>query len=286
MKPFSRDAHLKTNLHTHTTFCDGKNSAEEMLEAAIRQHIDVLGFSSHSMYPFASDWHIAPTQFDAYCDEILRLKQLYADTIEVLLGFESEYISGLCVPRFENYALFKPDYLIGSVHFIGDENCLFTVDNTPEELQSGITGAYKGSAKEAISAYFAREREMLSKGSFSIIGHPDLVRKFNASMHLFDENDSWYKSELQATAKEIARAGIIAEINTGGMVRAGLESPYPSAYFLSLLYENGVPITITSDAHRAEHIDACFDFAREYAKKAGYREFAVPHAGSVDFYRL
>lgn len=49
---------LKTNYHCHTTFCDGSNTVEEMVCAAVEKNFDILGISSHSAYPFAEKCHI------------------------------------------------------------------------------------------------------------------------------------------------------------------------------------------------------------------------------------
>lgn len=127
---------------------------------------------------------------------------------------------------------------------------------------------------------------MLRKGDFTIIGHPDLIRKTNCKTHFFNEEDMWYKRELKATAKEIAHAGVISEINTGAIARGYMNDMYPSSYFLSLLHDAGVPVTINSDAHTTGGLDCAFDEAKLRAKKAGYTEYAVPQAGSVQFYKL
>ena len=65
---------IKTNFHTHTEFCDAKNTAEEMVIAAIKKEISILGFSSHAIFPFSSEWHIKPEQYSAYINETKRLK--------------------------------------------------------------------------------------------------------------------------------------------------------------------------------------------------------------------
>ena len=39
---------IKENFHTHTQFCDGKSTAEEMLLSAIDKGFSALGFSGHS----------------------------------------------------------------------------------------------------------------------------------------------------------------------------------------------------------------------------------------------
>ena len=72
----------KCNFHTHSKFCDGKNTAEEMVLAAIEKGFDVLGFSSHCMHPlnpefykpFDNIWHIPAENIKAYTQEIHRLK--------------------------------------------------------------------------------------------------------------------------------------------------------------------------------------------------------------------
>ena len=38
---------MKQNLHTHTLYCDGKDSVEEMVRAAIDKGFTTLGFSGH-----------------------------------------------------------------------------------------------------------------------------------------------------------------------------------------------------------------------------------------------
>ena len=36
------------NMHTHTVFCDGKNTVDEMVESAIKLGMKTLGFSGHA----------------------------------------------------------------------------------------------------------------------------------------------------------------------------------------------------------------------------------------------
>ena len=118
---------------------------------------------------------------------------------------------------------------------------------------------------------------MLAKGNFDIIAHPDLVRIRNGALNFFSEEDSWYKEEIKATAKAIAKAGVIAEINTGAIARGNMDDTYPSQQFLELMYDNGVPVCINSDAHTTNGLDAAFDRAVEKARRAGYKELVYPH---------
>ena len=84
---------IKNNLHTHTTFCDGKHSPEEIVLSAIEKGMDTIGFSGHSHVPFDADWTMTPEKTEAYFAEVLRLKQAYADRICILLGIEQDLLS-------------------------------------------------------------------------------------------------------------------------------------------------------------------------------------------------
>ena len=284
----------KANFHTHSSFCDGKNTAEEMVLVAIEKGFDVLGFSSHCFHPLNPEfykpvdsiWHIPSQNISAYVEEIRRLKEKYACQIQIFLGFEADFFDspefGTAIPDKSKYSEFSPDYLIGAVHYLNTSEGFFTVDHKTEIVKENLERFYstrngKIDGKKVVCDYFATEREMLLKGNFDILAHPDLVRIRNTVLHFFDEEESWYKDELRATAKVIANAGVITEINTGGIARGNIDDTYPSQQFLELLHNYGVPVCINSDAHVTSNLDAAFDRAAENARRAGYTELVYPH---------
>lgn len=277
---------IKTNYHCHTLFCDGKNSVEEMVEAAAQKGFSVLGLSGHSMYPFAGRWHIAPREHGAYSEAVRAAAEKYRGQIEVLCGFEADYVPFVCAPDYRNYAEFNPDFLVGSVHYVTDGHGYFEADGSAESVSAGIKKMFNGSARKAVQTYFALEREMLEKGNFTFLGHADLIRMQNKALDLFDEKDGWYVQELKSVAKAALRAGVCVEINMGGMARGYFESPYPSLDFLRIFRELGVPAVISSDAHRTEHLDFGFDYAVQYAREAGYKELHYLTAGSLKSQRI
>lgn len=265
---------IKTNYHTHTIFCDGNNTIEELVQTAIQKGFSHLGFSGHSMYPFASTWHISPKQMEEYCTQVRQAAQKYSEKISILLGFEADFCPAISEPSFSTYKKFSPDFLIGSVHYVFTKNGRLAVDYSAEKLSQKIKELFNGNSKKLVCEYFYLQREMLAKSDFTIIAHPDLIRKNNAKLNLFNESETWYRKELKATAKAIAKAGVIAEINTGAIARKTMNSPYPSSEFLSLLRMNNVPITINSDCHNATDLDTGFTIAKKMAIKAGYSEVA------------
>lgn len=282
---------LKTNYHTHTTFCDGHKSMEENVLAAIEKGFDILGFSSHSMLPFSSDWHIPARGVIDYLSEIQRLKIKYANKIAILCAFEADYLPPFTKPNISDYNdllknIFSSgndansplnkagplDYLIGSVHYIVNDRGYFTADGRPHEITNGIKNFWDGDARAAICEYFATQRKMLAECNFTIWAHPDVIRRRNDTLKLFNENDTWYKNELLATAKVAQKAGVIAEVNTGGWARGNIQDIYPSKYFLSLLHNFNIPIIINTDAHEPKFLDFGIDEALNKIRLAGYKE--------------
>ncbi len=267
--------HNITNYHTHSTFCDGIHTVEEMAKAAFDAGVTILGFSGHMSFPFASFWHTDTRNYDAYIHDIEALKTEYEGKMEILLGVEAEHLPPISNCTKNTYKQFNLDFMIGSVHYLVAEDSLgggcFTVDGPAKEFFEGIQTYFKGDGKKAIQAYFSAQRDMIQHGDFDIIGHIDLVRKRNAELKIFNESDSWYRNELKETAKVAGKSGKVVEINTGGMTRANMQTPYPSPDFLKLLKERDTPVTINSDSHSVNSIVSHFDTAIEIAKAAGYK---------------
>ena len=284
---------MKANFHTHSTFCDGKNTLEQMIQAAIEKKFDVLGFSSHCMQPLNPEfytkaeslWHIPQDKITSYVAEVNMLKEKYQQKIKIFLGFEADYFYspkvGEALPDKNIYAEFKADFLIGAVHFVNTNKGFYTVDNSTSLVKEGLERLYTNKngeidGRSAVSDYFEAERKMLEKGNFDIIAHADLIRKRNGELKFFSEDESWYREEIKKTAKAIAKAGVIAEINTGAIARGAMDDTYPSKEFLSLLHEYKVPVCISSDAHTTDNLDCAFDRAKERARQAGYTELVYP----------
>ena len=84
---------MKINLHSHTTFCDGKNSAEEMIESAIEHGFDVFGFSGHSYTPFDESYCMSLEGTKEYKHTVKALAEKYKSKIKILCGVEQDFFS-------------------------------------------------------------------------------------------------------------------------------------------------------------------------------------------------
>ena len=192
--------------------------------------------------------------------DIRALAARHAGRLRILCGGEADYIPGTTDPDRARYAHLNLDYLIGSIHHvIAPDGGRVPVDHAPELLAEGLRAHFGGDAEAYVRAYFRQQRDMVAQFNFDIVGHLDLVRKFNVKMPYFDEEAAWYRAELVATADAVAASGKIAEVNTGAISRGWLDDAYPSAFFRQLLRERGVRFVLSADAHAANAVDCAFD---------------------------
>jgi histidinol-phosphatase (PHP family) len=251
------------NLHTHSTWCDGKSTPEEMIQAALAQDLTTLGFSSHAMLPYDDiDWVLTTEKLPRYIDELRTLQAKYQDQICILIGVEGDYIPGASEPSTAVYGKYGVDYIIGSVHeVVAPDGAWVHVDASPEELKSGLEAHYKGDARAFITDYFREIRTMIQTCDFDILGHLDLVRKFNEKHPYFDETAPWYLEEVRATLETLAATNKILEVNTGGMARGWTTDAYPAAHLREMIHRDfpTIPLILSSDAHSAAALTFAFD---------------------------
>jgi len=268
---------LISSLHTHTVFCDGRNDIETMCKAAFEKKLCALGFSAHAPITkktgIESDWHLKDDRIIEYVEQVLAAKKRWRGKLDILLGFEIDYIKGLRCALDSDITEVNPDYLIGSAHFLVPANGAkpFTVDGPQEEFTQGLNEGFGGDAQALMNSYYDAQAEMITLGGFEILGHADLLKKNCMGKNL------WPQEIEDCRQREIAiaagKAGIIAEVNTGGINRKKINETYPSISFLRFFREYNVPVIITADAHRAEDITGNYDIAAQTLLSAGFSEY-------------
>ena len=82
-----------SNLHQHTNFSDGKNTAEEVVLSAINNGLESIGFSDHSYTAIDESYCMMPAEYENYHAEIDRLKQKYQGKVKIFKGIELDYFS-------------------------------------------------------------------------------------------------------------------------------------------------------------------------------------------------
>lgn len=252
-----------TNYHTHTTYCDGKNSPEEMVLAAIGANMSQIGFSVHSPLPFATDWAIKEERLDEYKNELFSLREKYKEQIKIYVGIEQDYFSENSTDGF--------DYVIGSVHFIYKNGEYLAIDISADEVKSNIKKHYGGDALAYCEDYYALVKDVYNKTKCQIIGHFDLVTKFNEKMPLIDTSAPRYKKAAREALGELIKTPAIFEINTGAISRGYRTCPYPQEEIMDEIADSGKPFVINSDSHSVETVGFGIKELMRELSVCGYR---------------
>ena len=250
-----------SNFHTHTTFCDGKHTPEEMVAAAVRAGCPALGFSGHAYTPFDASFCMSPENTLRYRAEVTRLKEAYEGKLRVLCGLEQDVLS---VTPDAPY-----DYLIGAVHYISKDGCYLSVDASGGEQDTAVRELFGGDYYAYTTAYYNEVARVYDRTGCDIVAHLDLVAKFNEGGCRFDEDDRRYRHAALGALEALAQAPVAFEINTGAIRRGYRSSPYPAPFLLKELARRKLPVILSADAHDASGLLFRFDEAAQLAQSYG-----------------
>lgn len=229
------------DLHTHTLFSDGQNTPEEMIQAAIEKGLDTIGISDHSYTFFDESYCMARNRIPEYRQIIAELKEKYSSQIKVLCGIEQDFYSRESADEY--------DYVIGSVHYLYVHGRYIPVDETPEILLEAVQNHFGGDIYNLCEFYFETVSRVVSQTGADIIGHLDLIQKFNEGDRLFDSHHPRYVEAAQNAALELLKTGKVFEINTGAMSRGYRTVPYPAPELLQFIRAHGGKCIHSSDSH-------------------------------------
>lgn len=252
----------RSNAHTHTTFCDGKNTVEENVLAAIERNFVSLGFSIHGWTPY----ELVPVTMEKeelYKAEVKRMAEKYAGQIEILLGIERDAL----YPDRE-YEGFE--YLIDSTHWFEKNGAMFCADYSEDRMNEYVREHFGGDYYAYCARYFRQAAMMCAESKATFIGHIDLISKFNEGYKYFNEEDPRYMNGALEAIELAIKRNIPLEMNTGAISRGYRKTPYPNPVLLKKILELGGEIVINSDAHAANALDTGFELCGEIAKAAGF----------------
>lgn len=265
---------ILTNYHSHTILSDGAHNSEEMIKSAIEKELKAFGFSEHSPLPFFSQWSMKYEDLHKYFREINYLKEKYSEKIEIYTGLEVDYIEK--ITGIETWKNFRLDYTIGSVHFLGVvDNKPFTIDYSPANFKEGLDKIFSGNIMEMTSLYYNQIIKMINSSKPDIIGHFDLITKFNKETQLINENDKWYKDIVIQTLEIIKKNNCFIEINTRGFYKKLADWFYPNTWILKECKNFNIPIVINSDCHKNSEVDKNLYEAEKIALSLGFKEKMV-----------
>ena len=244
------------DLHNHTVLCNhAEGTVDEYILQAIKSGTKIFGFSEHAPMDFDPKYRLSFDEMSEYENSILTAKAKYKNEIDILLGYEVDYLQNHMDERVLKADV---DYLIGSVHFIDE----WGFDN-PEFI-----GRYEDEDIDAIwQKYFDTIENMAKSKLFDIVGHLDLIKvfKFMPNKNILDIA----KNALIA----IKEADMVLEINMAGY-RKPIKEAYPSKELLTEAFKLDIPITFSSDAHAPEQVSLYAQDIVTLAQSVGYTQCA------------
>lgn len=263
---------MSVDYHIHTTRCG--HAQGEMRDYVIRARelsLVEIGFADHLPLLTRQDPTLAMSlsQLPEYIAAVESLKREFPD-IAIKTGIEADYLPGMEKETERLLNSYDFDYVIGSIHFI---------DGWGFDDSRYIEGYKHRDIYEIYETYFSLVADAAKTGMFDIIGHLDLIKKYNF------RPDEDITSLVEGAVSAIKEAGIAIEINTAGL-RKPVGEIYPSDDILAMCFQAGVPITLGSDAHSPQEVGMDFDLGRAAAARAGYRQLAVFAERKRDFVDL
>lgn len=263
------------NFHTHTVFCDGKNTPEEIILSAIKKGFSAIGFSGHGYTDF--DLRYCMKDSCGYIAQVSKLKEKYKNDIEIYLGVEEDAFSPVDRSKF--------DYIIGSSHYFHINNQYYPIDSNYDYFKKCLE-AFNYDIIQLSEVYYNSFCDYIKSRKPDIIGHFDLITKFDELDSPLFLNNTEYNRIAERYIAEAAKSECIFEVNTGAIARNLRSTPYPNENLLYVLKKLNARLILSSDSHNIDTLDFGFDEVKKYLKSIGFSHLFTIHNGEFVKYNI
>ncbi|HKI62476.1 MAG TPA: histidinol-phosphatase HisJ family protein [Mariprofundaceae bacterium] len=250
--------------HMHTPRCNHAIGAvSDYAQAAVQLGLKEIGMSDHSPMPggFDKDWRMAGNELPGYLEEVRAAREQFAGKLTIRLGLEADFHPGSETYVQDMINASDWDYVIGSVHYIGD----WGFDN-PDTI--AIWDSWN--IEDAYCAYFDLVARSAASGMFDIIGHPDLIKKFG---HRPPEGSARVEQAELTMLKAVKASGAALEISSAGL-RKPVAEVYPHGRIVARAAEMNIPFAFGSDAHAPGEVGHGMDTCLAMLRACGVIEIA------------
>ena len=254
---------IKQNLHTHSQYDDGKYAIDEIVQKAQERGFTILGFSGHGYYA-KDDSSMTPEKTKQYIQDVRQAQQQAPNGLKIYLGIEEDSMAPI-----ENVEDF--DYVIGSVHYLEHNGKIYPIDYSQEQFDEMLKEGYQNDINALAKDYYLAIERQAQNPNIQIIGHLDLIAKYNEDQSYYCFDDPKILSYAKVAIEQLVKAGKIFEMNSGAMAREYRNSPYPSIELLKLIYEANGKILINTDCHDKEYLDYGMQICLDLAKQIGFK---------------
>lgn len=253
---------IRQNLHTHSILDDGKDTIEEMVQAAADKGFTILGFSGHGWNPI-DPGSMSPESTEQYKIQVRQAARAAAEQgLQIYCGIEED---SLCPVDPEEW-----DYVIGSVHYLKTRGQAWPVDYSPGQFEQMLEQGFDSDLHRLYEAYWSAVADQADNERMQIAGHIDLIAKYNEGERYFSFSDPVYLAHAEKAICRLAEAGKIFEMNTGAMSRGWRTEPYPHPLLLEMIHRYGGKLILSTDCHSREALDLGLNRCLELARQAGF----------------
>jgi DNA polymerase (family X) len=207
---------LKGDLHCHTTLSDGRNSLEQMAQAARERGLKYLAVTDHSAtHGFGN--HVTPDQLRARIEEVRELNASL-DGFELLAGTETNILPDGS-PDYDDDLLAELDWVVGSVHT--------SFGMSSAEMTARIVAACEHPWIDAIGHLTGRKIETRAPYSvdidavFAAAARTGTMLEINSAPDRRDLNDIHARAAKQAGVRILINSDAHG-VNTLGITRWGV----------------------------------------------------------------
>jgi len=257
---------MKIDYHTHHVRCGhAKGELEEYVLRGIELGLAQLGLSDHmplihvNPATYYEGMAMPMEELPRYVEECLYLKDKYRDRIDIRVGLEGDYIEGYEEQIAAIVEAYPWDYVIGSVHFLGEW------DVTDFRQLHNWEGK---DVDKVYETYYDAVQKAARTGLYDYIGHVDVIKRFG-------QKPSSDMTELERKTLDVIKEnGLAIELNASGL-RMPVQEMFPSRRMLEYCRAIGIPLTVGSDAHEPERLFQYLDEAYALLKDVGFTELAT-----------
>jgi histidinol-phosphatase (PHP family) len=250
--------HTNTSVDSNATIMDYAKKAFELgfSEICITNHMEIA-----DMMRGNSQFAMSAAQVDSLKEQIRDANRLYPGLM-IRLGVEYNTDG----KRFDDMKVFSAehgfDYVILSTHQVNG----FIIANPTLKLPQHFD------LKETYRQYFKEIKDSIPLADFDCLGHLDCIKRA-APLLPFEE----IRRDIDDIAELLLKHGKGFEVNTSGW-RHGKGESYPSKEIVKRLYQKGVRmVTIGSDCHAVDELDAGIQEGYKVLREAGYRKICIFH---------
>ena len=237
---------ILSDMHVHSAFCDGVDTPNALCEQAVKIGVQNLGIVAHSYVDFDPIGTLSPDNTKQFIDTVNQLKQAYKGKLNVYCGVELDAMSNISTDDF--------DYVIGSLHYVKKDDKVFTFDNGETLFTNGVKEVFNGDYYAFCEKYFEMLADFVVTKKPDIVGHLDLVTKYNEGNKYFDTTNIRYQNAVKKAVDKMLNINPYFEVNYGSVIKGAKRMPYPEKWITDYILSKNGKLLLSTDAHKKENI--------------------------------